>query len=122
MSGIFESIQKAFQDVYEENGEKFPFDKELYFLAQSWEEWIRCEYGYEKIGKILEYAVPCEISEAHDDLEKTAKKFTKAEIFDVISRAAFLAGATWAREQQAPKDFKPPEGYYNSCPFCGKEY
>lgn len=115
-----ESIKNALDDVFNQNGEQCDFDSDLYNLADNINEYLGGNYDKRRrLYAILEGVTLVACSEEQEAIDKAAQKYTKAEIFDCISKVAFLAGALWAKVKQAG-DYKPKPS--DHCPLCGKEY
>lgn len=111
-------IKKAFDDVQEQNGEAFAFDADLQYLYDELCE--ACFGDYRRTYEILESVTVAAASEEQDEINAIAKKYTKSEILFILSKAAFLAGATWALQKTAG-DYKP-QRELTHCPLCGREY
>lgn len=115
---IGEIIKKGFEDAAEQNGEAFAFDKDLQYLSEELTE--ECFGDYRRTYEILEAATIAASSEEQKEIDKLAKKYTKSEILFILSKAAFLAGATWALQKTAG-EYKPPRERTH-CPLCGSKY
>ena len=116
---IYDTIAKGLESVYEQNGTGCEFDGDLFYLTEGIEEHLR-RYGYAKIDTILRGLIMVGMSDEQDEIDKEARKYSKNEIFDVINKVAFLAGAIWAKCKTAG-DYKPPKNPTH-CPLCGAEY
>lgn len=113
-------IKNALDDVFEQNGEKIPFDSDIYFLADDINEYLGGTTDKRRrLYTILEAVTLVANSEEQEEIDAAARKYSKSEIFDCISKVAFLAGALWAKEKQAG-NYKPKQS--DHCPLCGKEY
>lgn len=116
---IYETIAKGLDAINERNGNGCDFDSDLFFLKEDIEEQLR-SYGWAKIDTILRGLTMVAMSDEQEEIDKEARKYSKSEIFDVICKVGFLAGAIWAKCKTAG-DYEKPKNQ-TSCPLCGTPY